>query len=82
MGFEDFTLKQIPSHSSKTLTQHLIVENSLELNAVKLKYNHMDYGEEYWEDVGKALIGAIGEKELKKYEKLIKPVEFSLKLEP
>lgn len=70
IDLQDMDLKQVPSNSTKEMTAYFLAEETCDLNQIEVSYPFMDYNEEYWEDLGKAMRGEMQQEEyLKKYGK-------------
>lgn len=77
-NISDLGLAQIPSHSFKSLSYVIIADKTVTIDSVVLNYTHMDYDEEYWEDLGNAIFGNAGPEDFEKYEKEMKDIEFAI----
>ncbi len=70
---------QVASHNKKEIMLNAPIERNLNAKEIILNYNYLDYNEEWSEDIWKARMGEMTEKE---YTNKYKPVtlEFKLKL--
>ena len=59
-------LLQVPSNSKREITVLASLAEDLTVNSVNLVYDHMDYSQEYWQDIGKAITGEFTEKDFNK----------------
>ena len=41
-------------------TAYFLIDDSIDPAEIKVSYNFMDYGEEYWEDFAKIMSGDMG----------------------
>ncbi len=77
----DLDLKQVQASSYKNETVEAVVEKSLAIEELKLKYNYLDYNQNYWDDFGKIFTGEMNEEQYnEKYKKNIEPMQFKVKI--
>ena len=74
----DLKLNQVLPKSSKQIVMETPIAGSLNPDKVILKYGHMDYNEEFWNDVGEIMLGRMTQQQCDdKYGDKIKSIEIT-----
>lgn len=81
VDFQDMDLKQVPAKSEKEDTATVLIEADIDVTEFEATYSFMDYDAEYWDDLGKAIMGQMTEEEYTEKYGEAKNLVFSLTLD-